>query len=200
MVKIILQAGSEGGGVALAVVKNIEEKFSNEFLVTAAAPMAGAYYPSAFAEHVLNSKDDFKYINSYAWVLQSYNWLYKINKPLNYYFNEPYASRLKENPEATIPLKPDVLFTSTFRKDYAEGKATALQNALEENDLWNWKPKAKIILCHGEKDNYVPFFNSKKTYDAMKAKGADVTLVAFAGKGHSDCLPQYIQTVLANLK
>jgi predicted esterase len=191
---------SEGGGVALAVVKNIEEKFADEFTVTAAAPMAGAYYSSGFAEYVLNNKEDFPYINSYAWVLQTYNWLYKINKPLSYYFNEPYAGRLEKNPEATIPLKPNALFTPTFKKDYANGAASALQKALEENDLWNWKPKSKIVLCHGEKDMYVPFFNSKKTYEAMKAKGADVTLAAYPGRGHSDCMPQYLETIYSTFE
>jgi predicted esterase len=186
---------SEGGGVALAVVKNIEEKYQNEFAVTAAAPMAGAYYSSGFAEHVLNNKEDFPYINSYAWVLSTYNWLYKINKPLSYYFNEPYASRLENNPQATIPLKPDALFTPAFKKDFSSGEDAALKNALADNDLWNWKPKTKLVLCHGDKDRYVPFFNSQKTYEAMKAKGADVTLAAYPGKGHSDCMPQYLQTI-----
>lgn len=186
---------SEGGGVALAVVKNIEEKFSKEFTVTAAAPMAGAYYTSGFAEHVLNSKEDFPFINSYVWVLTTYNWLYNINKPLNYYFKEPYASRLEKDPDAIIPLQPDNLFTTEFRKNYAMGLDTALKNALQKNDLWNWKPKAKIVLCHGDKDNYVPFFNSEKVYEAMKAKGADVKLAAFPGKGHSNALPEYLMTI-----
>lgn len=186
---------SEGGGVALAVVKTIEEKFANEFTVTAAAPMAGAYYISGFAEHVINSPQDFPYINSYAWVLTSYNWLYNINKPLSYYYNEPYATRLLNNPDATVPLKPGALFTETFIKNYSAGTDAELKKALLQNDLWNWKPKAKIVLCHGEKDNYVPFFNSTKVYEAMKAKGADVTLAAYPGKGHSNALPQYLQTV-----
>lgn len=162
--------------------------------------MAGAYYTSGFAEHVLNSKDDFPYINSYAWVLQTYNWLYKINKPLNYYFNEPYATRLKNDPGAYIPHNPDALFTSKFKSDYSKGLDTALNKALEDNDLWNWKPKAKIILCHGDKDDYVPFFNSQKTYEAMKAKGADVTLAVYHGKGHSNCLPQYLETLYTSFE
>lgn len=186
---------SEGGGVALAVVKNIEEKHSKEFTITAAAPMAGAYYISGFAEQVINTKEDFPYINSYVWVLTSYNWLYHINKPYGYYFNEPYAARLEKNPDAFIPLNPGNLFTDTFKKNFLNGADTALQKALHDNDLWDWKPKSKLVLCHGEKDNYVPFFNSKKVYDAMKAKGADVTLAAYPGKGHSDCLPQYLLTV-----
>jgi predicted esterase len=192
--KKIFTGWSEGGGVALAVVKNIEEKFSDEFNVTAAAPMAGAFYSSGFAEYVLNGKQNFPYINSYAWVLTTYNWLYKINKPLHYYFNEPYASRLEKDPDAVISLQPDVLFAE-FRNNYERGLDTLLKNALLQNDLWNWKPKAKIVLCHSEKDNYVPIFNSKRAYDAMKAKGANVTLVAYPAKGHSDCLPQYLGTL-----
>lgn len=186
---------SEGGGVALAVVKNIEEKFNDEFKATAAAPMAGAYYLSGFAEHVINGKEDFPYINSYAWVLTSYNRVYNINKPLNYYFNEPYAARLEKDPEASITYNPDDLFTPTFKTNYTTGVDGSLKNALRDNELWDWKPKARIVLCHGDKDNYVPFFNSEKVYNEMKAKGADVKLAAYPGKGHSNALAEYLMTV-----
>ena len=53
------------------------------------------------------------------------------------------------------------------------------------NDLWNWKPLSKIVFCHGDKDDYVPLFNSEKAYETMKAKGADVTLKVFKGGTHS---------------
>jgi predicted esterase len=189
---------SEGAGVTLGVVKLLEEQYASEFPVTAAAPMAGAYYSTKFADYVINSKSDLQFLRSYAWVLQSYNKVYGLNKPLDYYFNEPYASNLKRNPASYTTLDPDRLFTKKFRDDFNAGRVPDLQKAIEMNDLWNWKPKAKIILCHGEYDNYVPVFNSEKAYEAMKSKGADVKLVIYPGKGHSNSIKEYITTVFFN--
>ena len=70
-----------------------------------------------------------------------------------------------------------------------------MQNAMLENDLWNWKPVSKIVFCHGDKDEYVPIFNSEKAYTTMKAKGADVTLKIFKGETHSSGVYAYIQQV-----
>ncbi len=85
-----------------------------------------------------------------------------------------------------------LLFTSLSQRcspqsaqNYKSGRDTALQLAMQQNDLWNWKPESKIVFCHGDKDDYVPLFNSEKAYSTMKAKGADVTLNVFKGATHT---------------
>jgi acetyl esterase/lipase len=139
-------------------------------------------------------------MNTYVWILQSYNKLYNINKPLNYYFNEPAATDLKEGPETYISRDPQKLFTQTFRDNYKAGKDTALQNALLRNDLWNWKPSSRIVFCHGDKDDYVPLFNSEKAYAAMKEKGADVSLQVFKGQNHSSGIINYVREAFTNFE
>jgi predicted esterase len=191
---------SEGAAVALATVKSLEENYKGEFTPTATVLNAGPYYSSGFVEHVLDARQPLTYMGSYAWILQSYNRLYNINKPAGYYFNEPDASRLQQDPEAYISHDPQQLFTKTFRESYRAGKETALQNAMLENDLWNWKPKSKIVFCHGDKDDYVPLFNSEKAYTTMKAKGADVVLTVFKGQTHSSGAYSYIQQVFSNFE
>ena len=79
---------SEGAAVALAMVKKLEEDKSS--IVPAVTVLnAGPYYSSNFAEHIFDAKDELKYINSYAWVLSTYNRIYNINKPMDYYFKRP---------------------------------------------------------------------------------------------------------------
>jgi len=186
---------SEGAAVALATVKSLEEDHQGEFTPTATVLNAGPYYSSGFANYVLDSSKSFTYMKSYVWVLRSYNKVYNINKPTSYYFNEPAATDLQNNPEAYIAQDPQKLFTETFRQNYKTGKEITLQNAMLENDLWNWKPVSKIVFCHGDKDEYVPIFNSEKAYTTMKAKGADVTLRVFQGQTHSSGVYAYIKQV-----
>ena len=108
-----------------------------------------------------------------------------IDKPADYYFNEPAATDLQDGPEAYITHDPKKLFTETFINNYKAGKDTVLQNAMLQNDLWNWTPLSKIVFCHGDKDDYVPLFNSEKAYTTMKAKGADAKLNVFKGHTYS---------------
>lgn len=184
---------SEGAAVALATVKLLEEKYKGEFTPTASVLNAGPYYTSGFASYVLDAKEPLNYMKSYAWILQSYNEVYKINKPLNYYFKEPVATQLKEGHDAKFPKDPQELFTATFISNYKSGKETALMNAIASNDLWNWKPASKIFFCHGDKDEYVPLFNSEKAYNSMKEKGADVSLQVFKGQTHGSGVFNFMQ-------
>ncbi|RYF95468.1 MAG: hypothetical protein EOO00_04470 [Chitinophagaceae bacterium] len=184
---------SEGAAVALATVKSLEEQDNKNFIPTASVVNAGPYYSSAFVHHILDADNQLKHMNTYAWILQSYNSVYRINRPLNYYFKEPAAAALEKGPEVNIARDPQTLFTSDFINNYKEGKDTALQQALMRNDLWDWKPASTVVLCHGDKDEYVPIFNSQKAYEAMKTRGADVTLNVFKGKGHSGGVMEFLR-------
>jgi len=186
---------SEGAAVSMATVLDLEKNNDGNFKPTATVLNAGPYYTSAFVDHILDAKDDLKYMKSYVWVLQSYNRLYNISKPPAYYFTEPNAGMLKkEGVEADITNNPGELFTDVFRLSYKAGKETALVNAFKENDLWTGHPGSPVIFCHGDKDDYVPLFNSQEAYDEMKAKGADVQLKIFKGHSHTSSVFNYLQT------
>jgi pimeloyl-ACP methyl ester carboxylesterase len=186
---------SEGAAVTLATVLDLEKNHDENFKPTATVLNAGPYYTSAFGKQVLDAAAPLHYMKSYSWVLQSYNSLYNINRPVTYYFTEPNAGMLKaEGPEADITHSAKELFTAGFRNDFNTGKDTAMMNALKANDLWTGKPESPVIFCHGDEDNYVPLFNSQKAYDEMKAKGADVQLKIFKGQNHTSGVFNYLQT------
>ncbi len=191
---------SEGAAVALATVKALEESKKGEFTPTATVLNAGPYHTSGFIDHILEAKQPLRYMASYAWILKSYSSIYKISKPFSYYFNEPAASELDATPERYTSQDPQQLFTNTFRENYKAGKETALQQAMQANDLWNWKPQSTIVFCHGDKDEYVPLFNSEKAYNTMKSKGADVTLQIFKGQTHTSGALGYIQQLFTTFE
>lgn len=186
---------SEGAAVTLATVLDLEKNHDGNFAPTATVLNAGPYYTSAFSGQVMDAAEPQRHIKSYAWVLQTYNSIYNINRPISYYFTEPNASKLaKEGPEADISSNAGELFTAGFRSNFKAGRDTALVKALKENDLWNTQPQSPVIFCHGDQDVYVPLFNSQKAYDAMKAKGADVQLKIFKGHSHTSGVFNYLQT------
>lgn len=189
---------SEGAAVSMAVIKQMEE--TKEFKPTVTVLNAGPYFTSGFANHILDSTKPLKFMNTYAWVLQSYNRIYNLNKPLEYYFTADAAAKLKDNIQAQIPLIPGELFNEEFKKSYQSGGEKELEELFVRNDLWNWKPESKLILCHGDKDDYVPYFNSVKAYEAMKEKGADVTLRTFKGHTHSSGVMYYLMEMYNNFK
>jgi hypothetical protein len=176
---------SEGAAVGLAVVKQLEEDATLGIKPTGTVLNAGPYYSTAFMNHILDADSSLRYLKTYVWVLQSYNWIYGINKPASYYFQQPYASELDKDQETDLPQNPQDLLTKSFREGYLAGKDSLLAKALRENDLWNWKPQSKVVFCHGDKDDYVPIFNSEKAYNEMKALDADVTLKVFKGQNHA---------------
>ena len=185
---------SEGAAVALAAVKQLEEDSADFFKPTASVLNAGPYYSSAFVNHILDAESSLRYLKSYVWVLRSYNDVYRINKPASWYFKPPYAAEIQKDEEADVPLSPRTLFTDQFIQSYKAGKEVQLEAALKDNDLWNWKPKSRILFCHGDKDDYVPIFNSEKAFKEMTAAGADVAFKVFKGQNHSGGILAFVQT------
>ncbi|MDF7814433.1 alpha/beta fold hydrolase [Hymenobacter sp. YC55] len=183
---------SEGGYATMALHKLIEEKYPTEFAVTASAPGAGAYHKTAFANYILSSDQKLSFLSSYVWVLDTYNRVYNINRAPNYYFNQPWATQLQANPFGDVPEKPAELFTSTFRTSILNKTDAPMTAAFQDNDIYDWKPKAPLALFHGTADDYVPYFNSEDAYKAMRARGAtQVSLHPIQGGNHFTSVTQY---------
>ena len=190
--KNFLLGYSEGGYATMALHKLMEEKAAAEFTVTASAPGAGAYHKTAFAKYVLNSTQPLNFLSSYVWVLNTYNRVYGLNRPLTYYYQQPYAAQLQANLFGAVPTLPDQLFTSAFRASILTNSDAALAAAFQDNDLYDWQPKAPLALFHGTDDDYVPYFNSEDAFKAMQARGAtQVSLRPIPGANHFSAAPTY---------
>lgn len=184
--KLFLSGYSEGGYATLALHKMIDEQAAGEFTVTASVPAAGAYHKTAFAEFILSSNQNLSFLNNYLWVLDTYNKVYQFNRPWTYFVNEPYATFVANEGYFTnkISYNPQLLFTAGLRNDVLMKKDAAFLNALKDNDIHNWKPKAPVRFIHGSADDFVPAFNSQDAFLAMQALGADVGLELLPGKNH----------------
>ena len=85
---------SEGAAVALATVQMLEKKSGRVYAHRRCGQCRSLFFQRVCAPLLLDAKKPLTYMNSYAWILQSYNRLYNINKPMNYYFTEPAATNL----------------------------------------------------------------------------------------------------------
>lgn len=191
--QLFLAGYSEGGYATMALHKLIEEEHAGEFTVTASAPAAGAYNKTAFAKDILASDKPLDFINSYLWVLQTYNTVYSLNRPIPSFLNQPYANAVaSKGVAAEVSKYPKELFTQQFRQDILANKDMAMLNAFQDNDIYDWKPVAPVLLVHGTQDDFVPFYNSQSAYEAMQANGAtQVQLKAIEGGNHFSSVGPY---------
>lgn len=191
--QLFLAGYSEGGYATMALHKLIEDDYTQEFTITASAPGAGAYNKSAFAKDILDSEAPLQFINSYLWVLQTYNKVYSLNRSFDSFLKQPYAKDVaSKGVEAEVSKYPKELFTEKFREDILNGRDTAMLKAFEDNDLYNWTPKAPMMLLHGTDDDFVPFYNSQSAYEAMQSNGAkQVKLKRIEGGNHFSSIGPY---------
>lgn len=194
--RLFLAGYSEGGYATMALQKKIEEETGSEFNLVASSCGAGAYDKPAFMREIINNRTSgVSYINRlYVWVLLTYDRIYGLNRPMNYYFNEPYASQIAANGmNANINVSLNTTFTDSFRKAINDGTDTGFLKAVQDNDIHDWKPRTPTRLYHGDADDTVFFLNSQNAYDAMQKRGAtNVKLYKLAGRNHATGILDFI--------
>ncbi len=192
--KLFLTGYSEGGYATMALLKLLEEEHSSEFTVTAATAGAGAYNKSEFARHILQDNSELRFLNSFLWVLDTYNSVYGLDRPYSFYFNDPHAEVIQNGGVfANTELNPRNLFQSDFRDNILNGSDTDFMEALADNDNFDWKPVTPLQLYHGTDDDYVFYFNSESAIEAMRNRGASrVELITVEGGDHATTIIDYL--------
>ena len=190
--ELFLAGYSEGGYATMAAHKFIELDYSDEFQLTAVAPMSGPYDLIGSTRNLL-SRDTYDIPAFLAYVVVAYDDIYGWNR-LADIFNEPYASMLPGLYDGTLDLTDvndtlttsiDSLFKTDFTTAFFAGQEVAIQTALEENTLLEWGPIAPIRLYHGTADSTVSIDNTLSAYASLQANGGtSVDLVTLPGADH----------------
>ena len=183
--KKFLAGYSEGGYIAMATLKMIETGPASGININATAVGAGGYnLVNIFNNIIINGKGTYDAPSHFAMFLYSYNSMYDDwDRPLSYFFQEPYASRLpgllngtynREEIDQQLTTNLDSLLSPVFLDDL-KNKEPFLINALTENSVDDWTPTSPLMLFHGENDEKVPFSDSEDTFNKMLLKGSNVT-------------------------
>ena len=197
--KLFLTGYSEGGYATMALHKYIED--NSDIVVTMSAPASGAHNMTAFSLDVLQKNKNVSALSLYMWVIDTYNWIYDINRPWDQIVNSADAQILNSvtDPmnfvDANINSNPSELFLSDFVDGIVSGRDTEIINALAENDIYDWYPKYPITLYYGTLDDIVYPLNSITAYDAIKANGGNITKKGFPLLNHSTLIPFYLYDV-----
>lgn len=195
--RIFLAGYSEGGYATLVTQRAIETEYSQEFNLTAAAPMAGPYDLYGMMQTLFQT-GQYKHTAYIAYILTAYNDIYGWNR-LNDFFNAPYSSVVQNLFDGSktfsevvnqLPLTFSELMDSTFVNNVRNGNEPAFIAAMKENTLLDWKPQAPINFFHGDADDVSPYQNALTAVEKLKANGGtNIQLTTIPGGNHDNSGP-----------
>jgi alpha-beta hydrolase superfamily lysophospholipase len=197
--KLFITGYSQGGHVAMATHREMQNKYGTEFKVTASGPMSGPHALVKFGNTVYNGT-----INGGATVftpllVDSYQNSYgNVYTKASDIYQAPYDTiapgLLPTADAATVTAfglnklpgnlfdfadgKPFLIKTS-FRQDVQGNANNGMNLAAKKNDLLDFKPTSPVALCFGANDPVVFGFNSVDSAAAMKALGAGALVTVF---------------------
>ena len=198
--QLFLTGYSEGGYATMALHQYIEENTNR--LIVMSAPASGSYHISEFAQQVISSTEDLRFIYTYLWVLDSYNRIYAIDRDWEAMVSAADAQELNaatpfEYNRIPLSTDPQQLFLPDFSNGITNRTDTPFIDALADNDVFDWSPEAPITLYYGTEDDFVFPFNSQDAAQAIEQNGGNITEVAYPGLDHFSTFPEYAQDVFA---
>lgn len=185
--KLFVTGYSQGGHAAMALLRALELDRAHEFKVTAAAPMAGPYALSSSLDEIAGTPSPHSSAEA-AILLVAMNHAYGIYKELTEAFVPSVAAIVvglfdgtHDSPDVyrTLDMKPIEMIQPAFLHSALTDPGAPLNVALRANDVFDWTPDPTIPihLYHGHGDHEVPYTNSQKAYNSLKAQGANIELI-----------------------
>lgn len=196
--QLFLTGYSHGGHATMALLRELESYHAGEFVVTAAAPMAGAYDLSGtIADDFLSARVK---PNSYytALMLAAFQDVYRIAPTLADLLNPPYDQALPPlltgnhtgaEINAAMPADPRAMFKPEFLAAFAADPQHPFRIALADNDVFRWTPASPVRLYHCSGDQDVLPANSQVALQWFQAAGASQVQFfdVLPGASHGDC-------------
>ncbi len=214
--QLFITGYSQGGHAAAALHRELEANFTDDFTVTASAPMSGPYSISGEMKAKILSYDEYFFPAYVPYTFLSYNLAYDINYPIEAYFKAPYAGMIEEfyNEEITLGSLNNMLI-NTLSSEFGGSIARhmiqdsildiavnqpdhPLNLALADNDVYDWTPQAPTRLYYCMADDQVVYTNSVVADSVMNENGA-VDLLAIdinSNADHGGCVEPAVTAAL----
>jgi len=205
--KLMIFGYSQGGHATMALNKEIEENYADEFTVTASAPMAGPYDMSGYQAAPFAEEVEYVAPYYFPYLLFSYNEAYNLYDNYSDFLKSPYDETLPPLFDGlhgggqindALPNIPSKIIKDEILEDFKYNYNNPFRTALKENDLWDWKPEAPMHICHCTGDRQVFYENALVAYNNFKDKGKqDVDLITPNNGDHPDCvLPCFLDALI----
>ena len=179
--QIFVTGYSQGGHTAMALHRELERYHTNEFTVTASAPMAGPYDMSGVELNDILSGRCVPDPYYAAYVLVAYQSLYSLAPGWSNLLAAPYDTTIPPlfngntsgtNINSALPCAVTTILAPALISALTNDPGCPLYQALRDNDLYRWKPVAPIRLYHCNGDQDVLFANSVVATNSFVAQGA----------------------------
>ena len=180
--QVFLAGYSQGGHATMALHRELERYHTNEFTMTASAPMAGPYDMSGVELNDLLSPRCPPNPYYYAYVLTAYQRVYSVAPSWSGLLAAPYDTTVPPlfngNVDGSVinthlpPCNMSDLLCSAQLSAIQNDPNCALRQALRDNDVDQWKPVAPMRMYHCSADADVPYANSQAAYSNFLARGA----------------------------
>jgi hypothetical protein len=196
--QLFLCGYSQGGHATMALLRELETFHTNEFTVTACAPMAGPYDLSGVT--TTNFLSGSLPPNPYylLYLLAAYQSVYHFANSLSDLLATNYAITLPPlldgnhdsgELNASLPADPTQILKPAFLADFRANPRHPLRLALMDNDLYRWRPRAPLRLYHCAADQDVIIANSQIALASFQSLGATQVqlLDPVPTAGHGGC-------------
>ena len=198
--QLFLFGYSQGGHATAAAVKYIETEYSDEFKVTASAPMSGPYDLAGAQTDYVNSGQPYATPGYLPFLVFGYQAVYgDLYDSIPQVFRAPYDTLLYPLFAAgntgigTInglcdPIPPN-MFTTEAEMLFNTDANYPLRVRLEENSLISWTPQSTMRMYYCTGDEQVYFRNSQIADSIWTLNGAPDVMGVQVGTGdHGDCV------------
>ena len=190
--QLFITGYSQGGHAALAAHKYIQQDYSDDFTVTASAPMSGPYSISEKMIDFTLGDEQYFFVAYLVWTSLSYNLEEELFTDANEVFKDPYVPYVEQfaNEEITLgelgglltstliaengpgQVKPKLMLQDSILEAILNDPDHRFSKALAKNDLIDWVPDAptRLFGCGG--DDQVTYENAIYCSQLMNDNGA----------------------------
>ena len=168
--QLFLWGYSQGGHSTMALHQEIETNHSDEFTVTAAAPMSGPYALSGAQTDMLLSDDPYASPAYLPYLLLGWKQIYPDLDSIYPFFKPPYDTMLPPLFDGSysmgyvnslMPTVPKLIVDSLELERFIEDSLThPLRIRLKENDTYRFVPEAPMKMYYCEADEQVVYLNA----------------------------------------
>ena len=185
--QLFLVGYSAGGHATLALHRALEADPAREFTVSASAPQLGPYDLSGVQfTFALRQRHSPTLTLAVGYLLYAYSEIYQPFPTLREMFTPAYAAHLprlldgRHNTLSVIlrlPAAPRDILNPAFVAALRADPRHPVRQALRENDVYDWRPRAPVRLYYVKDDAIVSPDNTLSACAVMCARGADVRTV-----------------------
>ena len=176
---VFIMGYSQGGHGALAFAQGMQNN-QGDFNVQAVAAGGGPYDVPDTVSEMLDKETIPRVLT--VLLLQSYSYIYDLDLD-NIVKRRSYADIISSAFEqesisttaSRLPREVDSLFHPHFIENVQTKKDTRIQEALEDNNVYEWAPSFPVLLFHSKEDNTVPYSNMQAAYDFFRKERSPVT-------------------------